>query len=199
MGLDSVELLVEVEKFFGIDITNQEAESIYTVNDFAKIVSKYISFHHKEIVLFDEVSKKIESYFEQNCNLKISSKQLLEDILPLVNRQQTWNNLEIYLKLKIPNLNSPDLTENYKPKNIKFLGITINTIFEKKPLIKDKTVSDLINWIISINYKSLFNPLTVNNLYEIERIIVGITSEKIGIDVNDIELYHSFTNDLGVD
>lgn len=138
-------------------------------------------------------------YFDQNCNLKISNKHLLEDILPLKNRQQTWDNLGMYLGLKIPNLNKPDLTGNYKPKNIKFLGITINTIFEKKPLIKNQSVSNLTDWIISINYKSLFNPLIVNNLYEIERIVIGITSEKIGIDVNDIELYYSFTNDLGID
>ena len=199
MGLDSVELLVEVEKFFDITITNQEAEQIYTVEDFAKIVSKYISFHHKEIALFDEISIKIMYYFEQNYNLKISNKHLLEDILPLENRQHIWDNLGMYLGLKIPNLNKPDLTENYNPKNIKFLGITINTIFEKKPLIKNQSVSNFIDWIISINYKSLFNPLIVNDLYEIERIIIGITSEKIGIDVNDIELHHSFTNDLGVD
>jgi acyl carrier protein len=199
MGLDSVELLVEVEKFFDITISNQEAEHIYTVEDFAKIISKYTSFHQKESTLFDKMKLKLEGYFLDKLNTKISAESLLEDLLPFRNRQQIWTNLALYLVLDLPHLNKPDLTENYHPKNVKFLGITINTIFEKKPLLKDKSITNLVDWIIALNYKTLFNPLIINNLYEVERIIIGITSEKIGVDVNDIEVYHSFTNDLGID
>jgi acyl carrier protein len=38
MGLDSVELLMEVENAFGIDIPDKVAEKIYTVGVFNEVV-----------------------------------------------------------------------------------------------------------------------------------------------------------------
>lgn len=42
MGLDSVELLIEIENEFQIEISNIEAENIATVGDFHKIISRKI-------------------------------------------------------------------------------------------------------------------------------------------------------------
>lgn len=38
MGLDSVELLVEIEEAFNIEISNLEAEKINTIKDFYEII-----------------------------------------------------------------------------------------------------------------------------------------------------------------
>lgn len=43
MGLDIIEILVKIEKTFGINIPNQEAEKIVTVGDFYNLV-----WHHLE-------------------------------------------------------------------------------------------------------------------------------------------------------
>tara|TARA_R110002049_G_scaffold993_3_gene7155 strand:+ start:32993 stop:33130 length:138 start_codon:yes stop_codon:yes gene_type:complete len=39
----------------------------------------------------------------------------------------------------------------------------------------------------------------ITNKYEVERIISGIISDRMGIPINEIELKHSITNDLGID
>ena len=39
----------------------------------------------------------------------------------------------------------------------------------------------------------------ISSKYEIERIICGITEDRIGVPASEIELHHSFTNDLGID
>jgi len=43
MGLDSVELLVEIENEFQIEISNIEAENIITIGDFHKTISRKIN------------------------------------------------------------------------------------------------------------------------------------------------------------
>lgn len=42
MGLDSVELLIEIENEFQIEISNIEAENIITIGDFHKTISQKI-------------------------------------------------------------------------------------------------------------------------------------------------------------
>lgn len=203
MGLDSVELIVEVEKFFNIEIPDNDVEQVFTVEDFAKTVSNHLTFQLIESDIFEEIFNKIRDYFVHKLLCKIDSFQLelpLENLFIYDDKEGTWNKMQQYLALKIPKLSNTDLIENYQPKSVRFFGVTIDTSFKKQPILRDKTVKDLVDWIISINYKSLLiNPQKISNLYEVERAIVGITSEKCGIDVQDIELYHRFTNDLGID
>jgi len=42
MGLDTVDLLITVEKHFGISIPDQEAEQMITVGDFHRIVWEHM-------------------------------------------------------------------------------------------------------------------------------------------------------------
>jgi hypothetical protein len=201
MGLDSVELIVEVEKFFNITIPDNEAEQVFTVEDFAKTVSNHLIFQTTESEIFKTVFNKIQNYFIHELPYEIDSFQLevpLENLFIYDDKQGIWDKMQEYIELEIPKLSNTDLIENYHPKSVRFFGITIDTSFKKQPILKDKTVKNLVDWIISINYQSLINPQKISNLYEIERAIVGITSEKCGIDVQDIELYHRFTYDLGI-
>ncbi len=46
MGLDSVELLVTFEEYFGIGIPDAEAETIFTVQDMTDVTAYIIPFHH---------------------------------------------------------------------------------------------------------------------------------------------------------
>ena len=43
MGLDSVELIMEVEKYFGISITDPEAEKAYTLQAMVDIVARLLN------------------------------------------------------------------------------------------------------------------------------------------------------------
>jgi acyl carrier protein len=48
MGLDSVEILVRVEKYFGISIPDREAEKILTVQEFADCVFTKVTVNPTE-------------------------------------------------------------------------------------------------------------------------------------------------------
>lgn len=59
MGLDTVELVVTVEKYFGITIPNAEAEKIATIRDMTNTVARHLAITNEGRDLRDEVFKKL--------------------------------------------------------------------------------------------------------------------------------------------
>jgi len=53
--------------------------------------------------------------------------------------------------------------------------------------------------IAHISKSRLISLDNISSKHEIERPICGITEDRIGVPVSEIELHHSLTNDLGID
>jgi acyl carrier protein len=202
MGLDSVELLVETEKFFKISIPDNEAEEVFTVHDFANCVLNrvYIKENDKNIAktIFYEIRQCLTQYHNISNEI-ISPNSIISQVLPAENRNDIWDNLENCLQLNLPKLTKNDLKADVLQKRVSFLGIKIEDIFSSKSILGESTFSNLVDWIISLNFRKLINPDEINSDYEIQRAIVGIITEKMGIDVQSIELKHRITYDLGID
>ncbi|TRZ42191.1 phosphopantetheine-binding protein [Robertkochia solimangrovi] len=197
MGLDSVELVMSVEKKFGIRIPDADCEKIYTVQDFADTVYKMISIHSTEKCLTQIIFYRISKAFE---NLELSKQEIkpntkLSDLLTQSELKTNWNRLGAELKFKLPELAVLDFNPNLD-SYVTFLGI--RTIKRQTPVTKG-TIKQLIDWIISLNFKKMIDIQKITNKYEVERIISGIISENMGIPISEIELKHSITNDLGID
>jgi hypothetical protein len=61
-----------------------------------------------------------------------------------------------------------------------------------------RTLAELINRVIAFNYHTLLvRPFA--SQYEVEQAVIGLTSDKSGVTVEEIRLQSSFTNDLGMD
>ena len=110
MGLDSVELLLEVEKAFGINIPDQEAEQIITVGDFHNAVWTHLGGKHSDKcnsqALFYKLRKSFVESFKfpkEHINLNTS----LNDIFPNANRRQVYLNFANSLNLEFPSLVLP--------------------------------------------------------------------------------------------
>lgn len=117
MGLDSVELIIEVEDTLGIEISNLEAEKINTVQDFYDCAWKHVS--NKKLAIekcyTHSVFYKIRQAIVENIKVdkkSITPKTKMEDIIPFENRRQIWKQLEDTLQLTLPQL------ELRKPYNI---------------------------------------------------------------------------------
>jgi acyl carrier protein len=65
MGMDSVELVMDIEKKFNIRIPNSQAETIFTVGDIHAIVWQHLSAGH---------SDKSKSEMEHEINQVIADK-----------------------------------------------------------------------------------------------------------------------------
>jgi acyl carrier protein len=107
MGLDTVELIMEIEKRFDIKIPDQEAEKITTVGDmyycvWAKLGGKYTD-KCKSQILFYKLRKASENI------LNIPKQQFLldsvpEDLFPKDNRREVYKQFGNSINLCLPDL-----------------------------------------------------------------------------------------------
>ncbi|WP_430908157.1 phosphopantetheine-binding protein [Maribacter sp. 2-571] len=197
MGLDSVELVMSIEDKFGIRIEDSEAENIYTVQDFADIVFSRIIKNPTDKCLTQIVFYRIRKVLRNlsSSQKKIGSDTKISELLTQTELKEKWSQFETELGLEIPCLVALDFNPELD-SHVKIFGI--KTIKRTMPVSRG-TIRQLIDWTISLNRDKLIDIEKVSSKYEVERIICGITEDRIGVPISEIELHHSFANDLGVD
>ena len=193
MGLDSVELLQRIEKHFDISIPDKEAEKIITVSDMANSVAKRIAFNFNNKCKSQLLFYRLREYCARELNFKpdkFTLGTLLSEFIPDANRLEIWKKMSKDLSIELPGLKKTDFRDS------KYYFT--DKIFPSRPTIMNRTVADFIGWILILNYESLINANDVFTLNEIEKIVMGITCNQIGVDVLEIKSDHSFVYDLGV-
>ena len=91
MGLDSVELVMQVEDAFDIAITNAEAEKIRTPRDLIELVMAKVGRSDVAVCLTQRAFHRLRRAFMSELHLKRSELQLdtpTEVLLPLPNRKR---------------------------------------------------------------------------------------------------------------
>lgn len=107
MGLDSVEILMKVEKTFDIRIPDQEAEKIITVGDFHNAVWKHLEGKYsntcKSQLLFYRLRQAVINTFKlSRQDLRLDTP--VNDIFPLQNRRQVYASFAQTHGLQLPDL-----------------------------------------------------------------------------------------------
>ncbi len=110
MGLDGVELIMKVEKTFGINIPDQEAEKIITVGDLHDAVWKHLEGKYSEAskacksqALFYKLRQGVIETF-QLSRQDFRPNMPMNDIFPEQNRKQVYNSFAQTYQLQLPNL-----------------------------------------------------------------------------------------------
>lgn len=195
MGLDSVELVIDVEKYFSISIPDREAEKAVTVGKLVDCVAKILNVERYDFKLrYDtfsifkiEIHKITESKNEFSITDKIGDKLKFEDVEHLSKLEQAIN-------LKLPGI--------YIPKE------KINGVFARfKNWINSSVVFDFneIRWkryidvVLAHNIETTINPKQIKSKYEIYVALIRIIVDKLGVDYFEIGIEKIFTDDLGVD
>lgn len=125
MGLDSIEILVEVEKTFNINIPDNEAEKIITIGDFYNTVWRHLEGRYTDKCKSQSVFYKLrqslfDSFQISKSNFKPTSS--LNDIFPKENRRGEYLKFEKVTDLQLPDLR---LTEPWQTFLFSFGGVTI--------------------------------------------------------------------------
>lgn len=109
MGLDSVELLVEIENTFGINIPSKIAEQTSTVGQMYDVVWDLIKQDNTPRCRTQTLFYKLRACLKNEFLFEevISPVSLTEDIIPKQNRRKVWKLLEGRLSLKLPPLVFP--------------------------------------------------------------------------------------------
>ena len=191
MGLDSVHLMMEIERAFEVTFSNQEAEKINTLSDCTNCIAKLKKVNNST----DPKIQELRAMILSSC-IKIGE---LEAFSPFQKIAHVINREQLHLIDAISHVTGLNIP---KPK----FGYINKDSFIKKLLIskpnynwEELTMNDFIDSILISNYKSFVNFKAPNSLDEIYFGIAGITSENMDISSYEIEPSKSFCNDLGID
>lgn len=197
MGLDIVELVMTIEEEFGIDIPDAECENIATIEQMVDAVYKRVQTKPNKKCLSQVVFYRLRRALEDFGNDKqhITPNTKMSELLSETNLKNDWMLLKTEIELNIPDL--VDLGYNKTlNKEVRFFGLKV---FDRTEPVAENTLRKFTDWVVSMNFEQLITLEQISSRYEIERIICGITEDKSGVPISEIELHHSFTNDLGMD
>ena len=196
MGLDSVELVMEIENYFGISIPDPEAEKAVTVQAMVDIVARHLNATNNSSELRDKIFERVNSALLRLglINVPVTLTDYISIYLSPDN-DESWKAFKNELQLDIPR---PDMIIQKESKNIidklKF-AISFKPMYEWSSI----TVDQFIAALCAINHNELIDRKNIKNTYEIYIAVTAITVDKIGVDYYEITPEKSFTSDLGVD
>lgn len=191
MGLESVELVMTIEDYFGIKIPDAEAEQIHTVQYFTDCVAKLllVSSHYSR--LKEDIYEKLESLWITN---EVSDKSftLNAPVSVFLDPHDTaqWNRVYLQIKLRLPD---PVL------KHESMLSKTFRKVWKPPYEWQTLTVDDFIRAVCALNYEKLIDPKNIQSIFDILVAITGITADRLGLDIFGVQPHKSFVNDFGID
>lgn len=116
MGLDIVELVMEVEDAFGIQIPDEDYEQIRTVGDLHDYIVRHRQHPDVEdsnkarVCLTSATFLRLRRVFIQLFGISrrsVRTSSQLDELVPRVNRREKWNQLQEMVQLKLPALKRP--------------------------------------------------------------------------------------------
>jgi hypothetical protein len=194
MGLDSVELVMEWERYFNIEIPNPVAEKINTVQNAVDAISTILNISSDSTDLKDTVFDRLQSAISKNglTNSLINQSDLVSKLFSDSNKQ-TWTLIQSDLGLEIP---FPFIGTNNNALKSKVMTIISWT---PKFNYAKLTFSELTDIVCGNNCNSLIDSKLIKTKYEIYIVLMAITVDKIGIDIYEFKLDKTFTGDFGID
>jgi acyl carrier protein len=195
MGLDSIELLMEVENYFGIKIPDAEAEKLYTIQTMVDSVAAHLNISNDSMELRDKIFHKVVTGMRELgwTSQKVELRDLISSCIPIINKEG-WTALRKSLNLSVPKpelVRSGSTSISDKLKNLLYWTPS----YEWETL----TVEQFVSAICANNYLELIDRNNIRSKYEIYIAVTGITVDKIGVDYYEIGPDKSFTSDLGID
>jgi len=224
MGLDGVELIMEVEDTFGISIPDEEAEYCSTVGGMYNIIISKLT-PAEEGCLSNSAFYKLRKAMIDEFNFsrkEIRPKALLHGFFPEKNRRSAWKSLQERLNLQLPCLRRPTmihvgiflsslmvgLTAGIYSRSIfifitAFLFAIIIAYMITKFLATEfpkpcTTIGGTVNNIVALNFKTLREEKSKWHHNEVWRTLLFVISDQLGIDENELTPETNFVKDLNV-
>lgn len=179
MGLDTVELIITIEKYFDIYFKDDDIRNISEVGEIADLVADYLLITNNDQTEFNLVFSLLKSHWNSDVKL-----------YELVNRYLLLDNISTFestLDLQIPQHSSKRFAKLKKIFNY--------YLFEWNQL----TIEQFINAIIIANKDQFFTQKISKTRYGIYIEISRIIHRHLGAPIYDIQPSSSITKDLRID
>ena len=193
MSLDSVELVISIEKHFATTISDSEAEKALTVQDAADLVAK----HRPVVPDARDIRNEIRERLIMSSDTDPGS---IHDDKPFADLCNGRTPSEVWAIWKTAGLKMPDLPACDQPdrKRNSLLGFLAPKWATGRSL-KDLAFGRVLDAIVAHNHQQLIDPLRPRSRYEILMAVIGVSSDSLGVPELGIRPTDSYTNDLGVD
>jgi acyl carrier protein len=192
MGLDTVELAYSLEQYFGCEIPDAVSEKLYTVGDAAFWFSQQLGVAgQRHSAVRAAVAAQLLAELPAGTTEATPLSQALPDTQTLKNYLDALQNR---YSLLVPQLTAAPAVPAPPSLWERLTGWQL----PKAPHWHTQTLAALIDWTVAINYEKLLLPPLISQ-YEVEQAVIGLTSDKSGVEVEAIRLDSSFTSDLGMD
>ncbi len=191
MGLDSVELIVRIEKFFALEIPDPIAERLRTVGDVATwLGEQFGTSGQRASATRDTVAAAVQILLTNEH--PDQAPQPNASLVIWLNTPEAERRLASQL-FAAAGLEWPN--DAHKPRK-NWLGRLVAA--DHQAFYQAANVSNLVDWLVARNYERLLQP-PLHNQYEVEQAVIGLSWEQTGAEIPEIELASSYVNDLGVD
>ena len=192
MGLDSVELIVEWEKFFKIDIPNLVAEEIRTVQNAVDSISAILNIVDDQPLLRSKIFSRLQEAISKSAltNVQINQSDRVCKIFQ-GNNHHTWQTISKQLDLEVP-FPPPKPADSFKTKIFSTLGWLSDFKYD------ELSFTQLTDAICGKNYKTLIDAKAIRTKYEIYIALMGLTVHKLGIDPYEVSPNKTFVGDFGI-
>lgn len=194
MGLDSVELVMEVENHFAISIPDQEPEKAYTIGRLVNCVAAIRHVKSYDFSLRDNSFSLLKNDL-RNIHPELPDFSILSKVIETldIHNRELITELERRTGLKLPGIyfiedSGPHILQKVK-KWFAAGEVDLKTIRWKK----------FIDIMLAKNIEQVIPPDGYTSKYEIYLAIMKITVDKTGVDYEEVGIEKSFTDDLGVD
>lgn len=115
MGLDAVELVMEVEEYFGIELSDDRASRIRTLGDlYEEVLDKLGVQTESRKICYQACRTRVLLHVKDDLETQlgigpadVQPGRLLEDLFPLEDRRSQWKKLQQTSGLKYPDLQFP--------------------------------------------------------------------------------------------
>lgn len=227
MGLDSVEILLEVEDTFNITIPDEEAASISTVGELHdSILRKMPGISSKTPCgsqrAFYQLRRGLTHCFGTKRR-KIRTGTPSEEVIPRENRRELWKTFGSHLQFRIPELVRPVwLVRVLSAVTLVVFALCVTIAISghfllaasllgaagyflavsTRPLAVEfssncRTVGGLAQWLLQENYGRLFEDQ--HSEAEVWDILCTIISEQLGAEKEGLKPETNFAKDLNLD
>ena len=227
MGLDGVELVMDVEDHFGITIQEATAERIRTVGDLVSLVYERLfaaqSSHCPTLPAFVKLRALVRD-LTYNQSLRIRPHQEIADILTPQQRSELWKHLPKLLGTSPPQLRRPSMLRTFLGGSaLLLIAVALFTAlavdFRTFPLTMALAVFAIYclnlltqcfrimppnNWVTfgDVTAKIVGTSMATKNLHlrtqeEVFNELRSIIVEALGVDLHEVKLSARFIEDLG--
>lgn len=228
MGLDAVEIVMDVEDHFGISILNNEAERVRTVGDLVALIQSRIEAARIATCPMLASFLRLRSAVREIMNddaLRIRTRTRVVDVLNRPQRRELWTRLDDILGTAPPGLRRP-------PPLRKLLALLVSSAivlafvaaaaidFAILPLtLALAAIVTLVLHVITVPFR-VYPPDTLATFGALSRRITGVTVatkqlhlgsvdaildelrpivvDALGVDGSEVALNARFVEDLGV-